>query len=177
MSLQLGLGNLNLNTTIAHLMYRNNFSHSRIFANMLCTLCQNIQFKRYLELTREEKIALLTYCDEWPPENYDEDEILSSDLGIVGLLYESFYFHHRNLESLRKAADDGCNFCYQIFYGLFETTVLDRNIEDISERLYLDLQPPCIHEPEIEHRYHGDLDVRLGAESLGTMRLKDLESG
>ena len=144
---------------------------------MLCTLCQNIQFKRYLELTREEKIDLLTYSDAWPPEYYDEDEILSSDLGIVGLLYESFYFHHRNLESLRKAADDGCNFCYQIFYGLLETTILDRNIESSSERLYLDLQLPCIHGPEREHLYHGELDVRLGAKSLGRMRLKDLDSG
>jgi hypothetical protein len=50
---------------------------------MLCNLCQNIQFRRYLELTREEKIELLTYWDEWPPDAYHEDEILSNDAGSL----------------------------------------------------------------------------------------------
>jgi hypothetical protein len=141
---------------------------------MLCNLCQNIQFRRYLELTREEKIELLTYWDEWPPDTYHEDEILSNDAGLVGI-YESFYFHHRNLESLRKAADDGCHFCYQIFYGLLETTVLDHKVKNSSESLYLNLEPPGIVRSEIEHLYHGDLGVRLGAISLGNMRLKYLD--
>jgi len=141
---------------------------------MLCNLCQNIRFRRYLELTREEKIELLTYWEEWPPGDYHEDEILSNDAGLVGL-YESFYFHHRNLESLRKAADDGCHFCYQIFYGLLETTELHHNVKNSSESLYLNLQPPCIEKPEREHSYHGALDVRLGATSLGSMRLRYLD--
>ena len=143
---------------------------------MLCNLCQNIQFRRYLELTREEKIELLTYGGEWPPDTYHEDEILSNDAGLVGI-YESFYFHHRNLESLRKAADDGCHFCYQIFYGLLETTVLDHKAKNSSESLYLNLEPPGIVRSEIEHLYHGDLGVRLGAISLGNMRLKYLDGG
>jgi hypothetical protein len=144
---------------------------------MFCTLCQNIQFKRYLELTREEKTNLLIYYNEWPPENCHEDEILSSDLGLVGPLYKSFYFHQRNLESLRKAVDDGCNFCYQIFYGLLETTLLGRNVKNSSERLYLCLTPPGIDAPEREQLHRGDLEVRLGAKSLGWMRLKNLDSG
>ena len=155
---------------------------------MLCTLCQNIQFKRYLELTREEKIDLLTYHDRWPLEDYDEDEdhdehkdydedyLLNHDEELTGL-DESYHFHHRNLEALRKAADDGCNFCYQIFNGLLETTVLDYNVENTSERLYLNLQPPCIHGPEREHLYTGDLSVHFGPRHLGNMRLKDLDSG
>lgn len=148
---------------------------------MLCTLCQNIQFKRTPDLTREEKIDLLTYYDLYPPEEEEEDdyddEVLSRDLEDVGFLYESFYFHHRNLESLRKAADDGCNFCYQIFYGLLETTELDHDVENSSERLYLSLQPPGIHNSEMEHSYNGDLSVHLGAESLGSMRLRELDGG
>ncbi|KAF4633435.1 hypothetical protein G7Y89_g4687 [Cudoniella acicularis] len=142
---------------------------------MLCILCQNIQFKRYLELTREEKIDLSTYHEEWPPrEDYDEEDILNDDQGIISLPHESFYFHHRNLESLRKAADDGCHFCYQIFYGLLEITVLGRNIENSSERLDLRLQQPSRIHPHFEHLYHGDLAVELGANSLGNMRLRDL---
>jgi hypothetical protein len=142
-------------------------------------------------LTREEKIDLLTYHDEWPlkdyddedfdeedydEEDYDEDKVLSSDLA-VGAPSEFYYFHHRNLEALRKAADGGCNFCYQIFYGLLETTILDRNVENTSQRLYLNLQTPGICAPEREHLYNGDLSVHLGATPLGNMRLKDLESG
>jgi hypothetical protein len=127
-------------------------------------------------LTREEKIDLLSYRDEEDLEDYDEDEILSADLEFRGLLDEYYYFHHCNLESLRKAADDGCNFCYRIFYGLLKTLVFDPDIENSSERLYLALQPPCTLISEIEHLYHGDLHVRLGANSIGAMRLKDQDS-
>ena len=148
---------------------------------MLCTLCQNIQFKRYLELTRVEKIDLLTYHDKWPlkdydDEDFDEDKVLSSDQA-VGSPSESYYFHHRNLEALRKAADGGCNFCYQMLYGLLETTILDRDVENSSERLYLNLETPGVYGPEMEHLHNGDLSVHLGATPLGNIRLKDLDSG
>jgi hypothetical protein len=101
---------------------------------------------------------------------------LNHDEELTGL-DESYYFHHRNLEALRKVADDGCNFCYQIFNKLLETTVLDYNVENTSERVYLNLQPPCIHGPDSEHLYYGDLSVHFGASHLGHMRLKDLDSG
>lgn len=144
---------------------------------MLCTLCQNIQFKQYPELTREEKIYLLTYHDEGRDllECCDDmDEVLSSGLEIFGD-GTSFYFHYRNLESLREAADDGCNFCCQIYYGLFETAVLDRNVEYSSERLYLNLQVPFNnHRPE-DHLDVGELGVHLGENSLASIRLKDLD--
>ncbi len=141
---------------------------------MLCNLCQNIHFRRYLEITREEKIELLTYLEEWPPNTYHEDEILSNDAGLVGD-DQSFYFHHRHLESVQKAADDGCHFCYQIYYGLLEATELDHSVKNSSDSLYLRLQPPCTERPEREHLYPGELDVRLGEDSLGSMRLKYLD--
>jgi hypothetical protein len=116
-------------------MYPYTLSRSLIFLKkkMLCNLCQNIQFKPYLELTREEKLYLLSYCDEWPsdePNDYSEDEVLNNDFGLVGGPHESFYFHHRNLKSLQKAADNGWNFCYQIFYGLLETAEINHSIEN-----------------------------------------------
>ncbi|TVY23463.1 hypothetical protein LHYA1_G008378 [Lachnellula hyalina] len=145
---------------------------------MLCILCQNIQFKLYLDLTREEKFYLLSFCDEWQfdnPDDYSEDAVLNTDLGLVGGPHESFYFHHRNLGSLQKAADDGCNFCYQIFYGLLGTTTeVNHSIASSSERLYLFLQAPDFCAPESEHLYIGDLGVRFGKESLGHLRLKNL---
>ena len=101
---------------------------------MLCNLCQEIHFKPFLGLTREEKISLATY-EEWPPEDYDEDELLNDDLDFVGLSGELFYFHHPNLESLRKATDEGCHFCYQILYGLLENAVRDSNVEIDFERM------------------------------------------
>ncbi len=57
---------------------------------MLCNLCQGIHFKPFLALTREEKISLATYEEEWAPEDYDEEELLNEDLGLVGLSSELF---------------------------------------------------------------------------------------
>jgi hypothetical protein len=128
-------------------------------------------------LTKEEKLYLLSYCDEWPtdePNDYSEEEVLNNDLGLVGGPYESFYFHHRNLESLQKAANNDCDFCYQIFSGLPQTTKVNHGSEGSYDRVYLVLQAPGFHSPDTEHLYSGDLDMRFGQECLGSLRLKDL---
>lgn len=168
--------------TYINFMYPDNlFSHSHIFESerkrMLCNLCQNIQFKPYLDLAKEEKLYLLSYCDEWPtdePNDYSVEEVLNNDLGLVGSPHESFYFHHRTLESLQKAANNGCDFCYQIFFGLPQTTKVNHGSEDSYDRVYLALKAPDIHAPDTEHLYDGDLEVRFGQECLGNLRLKDL---
>lgn len=144
---------------------------------MLCNLCQNIQFKSYLDLAKEEKLYLLSYCEEWSrdePDDYSEEEVLNNDLRLVGGHHESFYFHHRNLESLQQAANNGCDFCYQIFFGLPQTTEVNYGSEDSYDRVYLALQAPDIHAPDTEYLYNGELAVRFGQECLGNLRLKDL---
>jgi hypothetical protein len=144
---------------------------------MLCNLCQNIQFKPYLDLAKEEKLYLLSYCEEWPtdePDDYSEEEVLNNDLGLVGGSHKSFYFHHRNLESLQKAANNGCEFCYKLFFGLPQTAKVNHGSQDSYDRVYLALQAPDIHAADTEHLYSGDLDVYFGQENLGNLRLKDL---
>jgi hypothetical protein len=64
-----------------------------------------------------------------------------------------------------------------MLYRLLETTILDRDVENSSERLYLNLETPVVYGPEMEHLHNGDLSVHLGATPLGNMRLKDLDSG
>jgi len=112
---------------------------------MLCNLCHNIKFKPYLELARDEKLYLLSYCEEWSPDepgHYTEEEVLNNDLGLIGSSDMSFYFHHRNLELLQKSANNGCDFCILLFFGLPETKNVMQSIEDDYDRVYLELQVP-----------------------------------
>ncbi|KAH6710601.1 hypothetical protein BKA61DRAFT_658493, partial [Leptodontidium sp. MPI-SDFR-AT-0119] len=167
---------------------RKQASGKAIFAVFMGSKIPNLGTKRlyqvdafgeptYLDLTKEEKLYLLSYCDEWPtdePNDYSEEEVLNNDLGLVGGPHESFFFHHRNLESLQKAANNDCDFCYQIFFGLPQTTKVNHDSENSYDRVYLVLQAPDFHSPDTEHLYWGDLDVRFGQECLGNLRLKDL---
>jgi hypothetical protein len=152
---------------------------------MLCDLCREIDLKPWQQLTREEKITLLTYADEWPPEQYDEGEILEdgiledealNDDSLVGFPGELFYLHHRTLKSLQKAADDGCHFCYQMLYGVFENALHDSDLENIPEELYLMylcLLPARNPAIENELNYNGALTVNLGGKYWGHLRLRD----
>ncbi|KAH7403899.1 heterokaryon incompatibility protein-domain-containing protein [Cadophora sp. MPI-SDFR-AT-0126] len=146
---------------------------------MLCNLCQNIHFKPYLELAKEEKLYLLSYCEEWQPDepgHYTEEEVLNNDFRYVGGPGQFFYFHHRNLESLGNSANAGCDFCIQMFFGLPDTMKVKGSSTDDYDRIYLHLVDPTdLYTPEAEHMWSGDLDVRFGEESLGNLRLKDVQ--
>ncbi|KAF5868423.1 putative heterokaryon incompatibility protein [Botrytis fragariae] len=153
---------------------------------MLCNVCHDIHFKPKLQLTRREKISVID-PEAWPTDDDDNEcyeEQLSDDdineaLEISGLKGELFYFHHPNLKTLRKSADNGCPFCYQL-YNLLEQHILEeawaKELFDKNDSLevYLCYNP---HENEIsserEQDYLGALRVNLGPEIFVYLRLKD----
>lgn len=142
---------------------------------MLCNLCRDIKFKPYLELAKDEKLYLLSYCEEWSPGepgHYTEEEVLDNDFGLIGGSDMSFYFHHRNLELLQESANNGCDFCILLFFGLPETKNVVQSIEDDYDRVYLVLHVPDSTASDWEHLEYGDLDVRFGQEGLGSLRMK-----
>jgi hypothetical protein len=145
---------------------------------MLCDVCLAIHFKPFSQLTREEKICLATYEEEWPPEEWDEDQVLSGDHVLVGLESYLYCFHHPSLESLQKAADGGCHFCYQILYELLadKGKSSQHDFEDDCGRLYFTLSSEDSSSFEFEQNWYGALSVSLGTDILGHWRLRNKHS-
>lgn len=153
---------------------------------MPCYACQNIHFKPPQELTREEKTSLLTDYEAWPvydsDDDYDEKQLSDNDINSiveegVGLKSELFYVHHPNLQSLQEAADNGCDFCCQL-YKLLEQKIVEQKVNvDDSMKVRLSLKPIGLSPSEREQNYRGALSVDLGGHEAGEyLRLRDKHS-
>ncbi|PQE04863.1 HET domain-containing protein [Rutstroemia sp. NJR-2017a BBW] len=148
---------------------------------MICHACQNIHFKPHQELTREEKEALIAYfatCDMDIDDIYGFDERKLSDNDIDDFLLELdlgchdlYAFHHPNWESLRKAADNGCGFCYQV-EKLLEDLIY---VEDEALKVYLNFNPhmQSVISDGREQEYQGALRVCVGWRTWSNLRVRD----
>jgi hypothetical protein len=105
-------------------------------SNSLCSICQGIHFKPWQELTKEEKKVILTCNDEYDEDEDDEDELLGDELYGESSLQ---YIHRLNLWTLKKSADGGCQFCYQMCYGALKDALLDEDSKTYSEAIILSL--------------------------------------
>jgi hypothetical protein len=149
---------------------------------MICHACRNIHFKLPQELTREEKEALIAYSDVWPmdiDDIYDFDERNLSDNDLDDFLLELhpgwhdlYSFHHPDWASLREAADNGCDFCYQA-QKLLEPHIY---VEDEALKVYLTFKPHVIQSVKSDRReqdYQGALGVHIGGRAEGHLRVRN----
>jgi hypothetical protein len=135
----------------------------------LCELCQSITFKLWQELTIFEKSTVFECIDEY---DEDVDEVDRDNPYNISTLY---YIHYPTLETFRKSADDGCQYCYQILYGGFADALEDSE-EGWGPVIFLldneDSRPRVELRPD-EEQWPGELHVKLGMQYRAWMKLRE----